>query len=148
MDSRIFKKTFGQMAVEQGFESEFGGWTKESNECILVLSLQKSNYSPSYYLNIKIYIHGLVKEKHVKNKELIMDLPGNFFRRQPKQFDAAFDLESPLSDHDRIRELEELFTQFLIPFSELALTKEGIRQLWKKDELFLTATDKAFLDLI
>jgi len=60
MDNKEFKKVFGDIAKVNGFDRAFGGWFKESSECILVLELQKSNYGDYYYLNIKIFCPGHV----------------------------------------------------------------------------------------
>jgi len=49
MENKEFKKLFDIIARNHGFESAFGGWFKESNECIVVLDLQKSNFGNYYY---------------------------------------------------------------------------------------------------
>lgn len=36
MDSKEFRKRFGEVAKSYGFKSAFGGCYKESSECILV----------------------------------------------------------------------------------------------------------------
>lgn len=58
METKDFRNLFKDLAKKNGFESAFGGWFKESNECIFVLDLMKSNFGNNYYLNIKIFIQG------------------------------------------------------------------------------------------
>ncbi len=43
MDNKNFKKKFNDIAKFHGFESLFGGWFKESPECIFVIELMKFN---------------------------------------------------------------------------------------------------------
>ena len=59
METKEFKAMFGKIAKSNGFKFLYGGWYKESDDCIVVLELQRSNYSVLYYLNIKIYIRGV-----------------------------------------------------------------------------------------
>jgi hypothetical protein len=54
MNSKEFKNVFGELAKINGFLKAFGGWFKESTECIAILELQKSSFGDNYYLNIKI----------------------------------------------------------------------------------------------
>ena len=58
MDNTEFKKQFGEIAKASRFDRAFGGWFKESNETIIVLELQKSNFGNYYQLNIKVFIQG------------------------------------------------------------------------------------------
>ena len=82
MQNKEFKKIFDLVAQNNGFEKAFGGWFRESNECIVSLDLQKSNFSNLYYLNIKIFVNGMFGHCYSKSKALIKDT-GNIFRREP-----------------------------------------------------------------
>ncbi len=53
MNSKEFKSLFGKIAKENDFLQAFGGWYKESPECIAILELQKSKYGDYYMLNVK-----------------------------------------------------------------------------------------------
>ena len=56
MESNDFKKIFGEVAKGNGFERAHEGWFKEFSDIIQVLDLQRSNYGPYFYLNIKVFI--------------------------------------------------------------------------------------------
>jgi len=71
MDTKEFKRLFDEVAKSHNFERAFGGWFKESHECIVVLDLQKSNYGGYYYLNLKIYIQGVFNKHYSKSKDLV-----------------------------------------------------------------------------
>ena len=48
MDAKEFKTVFGAIATRYGFKFLYGGWHKESEDCIVILELQRSYYSNSY----------------------------------------------------------------------------------------------------
>ncbi|MDB6080862.1 MAG: hypothetical protein JWO53_134 [Chlamydiia bacterium] len=130
-----FKQLFGEISRKNGFSLEYGGWFKESNECIFVLDLQKSNYSNLYYLNIKVFIQGSFGRQYSKEKDLVKKKVGNIFIRQPMEYNNAFDLESTMTDNERRLLLENLFVNFLNVFSNKVLTKAGIKELVEKNEI-------------
>ena len=111
----------------------------------MVLELQKSSYSNFYYLNIKIYVQGYRGQQHVKNKDLVTRGTGNLSRRPPLEYDAPFDLENPMDDATRKKKLEELFIDFLTPFSNKALTKAGLLQLENEGKYYMNETTKKLL---
>lgn len=75
MDSKDFKGAFNEIARKSGFEKACGGWFKESDECIAVLDLQKSNYGDYYELNIKLFVQGMFGNHYVKGKDLVKRQP-------------------------------------------------------------------------
>jgi len=145
MDSTVFKKLFSEIAKKSGFEPAFGGCFKESTECIICLILQKSRFSNYYYLNIKIYINGLFGNRYSKNKRLMNDT-GDVFRRQPKEYELIFDLETPMEENERKQKLESFFGEFLVPFTNKALTRLGIKELAQNNEIALLPAVKKELN--
>jgi len=137
MDSKEFKNVFGDVAKANGFSKAFGGWFKESIECITVLDLQKSNFGDYYELNIKIYIQGMFGNKYQKSKELVKKDTGDVFRRQPNEFNDVLDFDTSMDDENRKERLEILFSEFIVPFTDKALSQLGIKELAEKEEVFL-----------
>lgn len=43
MNLKVFKRTFAEITKSIGLETKFGGFVKETEEVIIVLSFQKSN---------------------------------------------------------------------------------------------------------
>jgi hypothetical protein len=128
MDSKEFKMLFNEVAEINGFGKEFGGWIKESTECISVLDLQKSKLGDYYQLMIKVYIHGLWGTTYTKDKRLLKDI-GDIFRSTPLEYNSIFKLDISMSREDRKKGLEKLFSVFLVPFVNEALSKDGIKRL-------------------
>jgi len=137
MDAREFKLMFDSVSKNFGFAKNFGGWFKESSECIVVLDLQKSNYSNSYYLNIKVYIQGFFGVTYVMNKFLVKNDVGIVSTRSPKEYRDIFDLENQLENINREEKLHKLFIEFLMPFTNKALVRSGIKKLAEDDEILL-----------
>jgi hypothetical protein len=147
MNSKEYKTVFGNIAKSNGFERAFGGWFKESPECIIVLELQKSNYSDYYKLNFKIYVQGLFGNKYTINKDLIKKDMGHILSGEPLPYRKVLDFDEPMEDTLRIQKSEELFTGYIVPKTDKCLTKKGITELFLANELFLTPAVKAELGL-
>jgi len=134
MDTKEFRTLFDNVAQSHGFELAFGRWVKESPECIVTLDLQKSNFSRIYYLNISVFIQGVLEKHYIKSKELYRNL-GDAFRRQPKEYDNVLDLDAQMEEIERRQTLNALFKDFLVPFSTKALTRSGLKELVEHGEL-------------
>ena len=137
MENKQFKKLLGEIATKNGFESAFGGWFKESPECIISLYLQKSGYGNYYLLNIKIFIQKMFEKQYIKNKDLVSKYGGNVFREPPKEYDPALNLEILMEDLKRGQLLESMFNDFITPFTEKALSKKGVLELAEEKKVFL-----------
>ncbi|MDE3046707.1 MAG: DUF4304 domain-containing protein [Verrucomicrobiota bacterium] len=145
MDNKIFKKIFDVIAKKNGFESAFGGWFKQSEECIFTIQLTRSNFGNYYMVEVKTYIQGAFGNRYFKDKSLLRDI-GDIFRGEPKEFEAALNLEQQMEDEERTQKLESLFQNFIVPFSEKALTKHGIYELAEKEEIYLLPAVKEELE--
>ncbi len=138
---------FGEVAKENNFERVFGGWFKEFKEIMFVLSLQKSNYGKLYYLNIKLYIHGVFGNKYEKNKELVHVDSGDIFIRPPDSYSNLLELDNSLSEEDRRNGLKKMFEKYINPFLEKTKTKELIKEINIKGELFILPAVKKELGI-
>lgn len=142
MENKEFKNLFGLIAEQNGFRFQYGGWFKESDECIVVIDLQKSNYGNYYELNIKTYIQGVFGIHYSKCKDLVKKDTGDLFTRQPKEYNDAFDLENLMDTQTRKNRLEKLFNDFIVPDTNKTLSKAGIIELAKSGEYILPAVKK------
>lgn len=137
MDNKEFKQLFDRIAKFGGFEYVYGGWYKTSEECIVILELQKSNFGNYYELNIKIYVQGIFNNNYIINKDLVKKDTGDIFRRQPYEYRSVFDFDEPMNDEERNAGLIKLFSDFIMPFTDKALLKSGIKELAEKGEIIL-----------
>ncbi|RAW00576.1 DUF4304 domain-containing protein [Pseudochryseolinea flava] len=143
-----FKTQFNQSAKMVGFERAFGGWFKESPECIVVLDLQKSNFADRFELNIKIYVQRMFAMHYSINKDLVKKDVGDLFRRQPATYDDIFSFEKSIDRTSRVEKLNEFFKEFVAPFTNEALSIAGIRKLAAIREIALLAAVEKELDTL
>ncbi|HNA61579.1 MAG TPA: DUF4304 domain-containing protein [Rhabdochlamydiaceae bacterium] len=142
MNSKEFKALFNRVAEAYGFKACFGGWYKESKECIVVLDLQKSGYGNYYELNIKTYIQGVFGNHYEISKDLVKKDMGDIFTRQPTEYNDILDLDSPLGSEFRQQKLEGLFVNFIVPETNSTLTRAGIIEQASKGAFLLPAIKK------
>ena len=147
MDSKEFKNAFDIVAKSKGFEKAYGGWFKESPECILVLDLQKSSFGDYYELNIKVFVQGMFGTRYIKSKDLVKKDMGDIFTRQPNEFKDVLDFDITIEDFTRKQRLEVLFNEFIVPFTEKVLTKNSIKEFAKRGELSLLPAVKLELGI-
>ena len=148
MNLKVLKRTFAEITKSIGLETKFGGFVKETEEVIIVLSFQKSNYSSQVYLNIKLYIQGVFGKNYQLSREMVVNDVGDVFRRAPKDYDQIFDLGSDLPDNERIEYLKKFIDEFLSGFIQQTSTVKGIMSLAEKGELFLFPAVKSELEKI
>lgn len=145
MNLKVLKRTFAEITKSIGLETKFGGFVKETEEVVIVLSFQKSNYSTQVYLNIKLYVQGIFGKKYQLSRELVCGDVGDVFRRAPKDYDEIFNLNTDLSDNARIEYLKKFIDEFLSGFVQQVSTVKGIMSLAEKGELFLLPAVKEAL---
>lgn len=148
MNLKVLKRTFAEITKSIGLETKFGGFVKETEEVIIVLLFQKSNYSSQVYLNIKLYIQGVFGKNYQLSREMVVNDVGDVFRRAPKDYDQIFDLGSDLPDNERIEYLKKFIDEFLSGFVQQVSTVKGIMSLAEKGELFLLPAVKSELEKI
>lgn len=148
MNLKVLKRTFAEITKSIGLETKFGGFVKETEEVIIVLSFQKSIYSSQVYLNIKLYIQGVFGKNYQLSREMVVNDVGDVFRRALKDYDQIFDLGSDLPDNERIEYLKKFIDEFLSGFIQQTSTVKGIMLLAEQGELFLFPAVKSELEKI
>lgn len=146
MESKDFKREFGNLAKSAGFKAAFGRWYKESTECIVVLELQKSNFGNYYQLLMKIFIQGAFGVHYAPDKELMKSSIGHVTINEPPKYTSVFDYDKQMVEGKRYMLLEELFENHIIPNTEMVMTKSGIRELATKGILYLLPAVKQELN--
>lgn len=147
MKSTELKKIIGKILKDNNFVTLNGNWFKESDETIVVLNLQKSNFSDKYYLNIRIFIKGLFCNFSKMDKKWIKNQIGDVFLRAPKEFDYILDMENNIGLEERIEKIQDLFNKFIVPFSSEAFSVAGIKSLYLKSQINLLPAVKEALKI-
>lgn len=137
MNLKKLKQSFAEVTKKIGFKTTFGCFVKETNEVIVVLSFQKSNFSPQVYLNIKLFVQGIFGKKYQISRDLVNNDVGDIFRRSPNDYDRIFYLNADLPDNERVRLLNAFVDDFLSKFVLQASTIKGILLLAEHGDVFL-----------
>jgi len=137
MNSKDFKIIFDTAAKANAFKKKFGGWFKESHECTVVLDLQKSKFGDFYELNIKIFIQGLFGSSYVTDKNLVKKHAGDVFTRQPDNYRDVLDFDILINDEERRENLNQLFSEYIVPVTNKALSRIGLKELDEIKTIYL-----------
>jgi len=138
MNSKDFKNIFNEIARENGFEKAYSGWFKESQECMLVLDLQKSNFGDYYEMNVKIFVQGVFNNHYVKSKYLVKNDTGDIFTRPPKELCDVLTFDDiQMTNEERVIYTKQLFNEFIVPFAQKAISISGIRELQAQGSIFI-----------
>lgn len=137
MNKTEFRSEFGKVAKAYGFKAAHGGWFRQSDECITVLVLQKSNFENRFMLNLKVFVQGAFGRTHSISKELVKNDVGNVFTRTPASYDDVFDFERPEEYVNRLDRIRDLFKEFISPFTDQSLSREGIFALAAEKRILL-----------
>jgi hypothetical protein len=62
---------------------------------------------------------------------------GDVFRRQPNKYQDIFNLENHIDDSGRAALLNDFFLEFVLPFTNTSLSRDGLLQLAEKKEIVL-----------
>jgi hypothetical protein len=147
MDTKNFKKVFNDIALDNGFQNNFGAWFKESDETVIALILRKSNFSRLYYLRIKVNLKHAYGQRFNKDKEWVKHDVADLMLGIGKEYDDLFDLEKEIKEEERVERLGELFSNVINQMTDKALTRNGIIELYKRNDLFLLPAVKKELGL-
>lgn len=141
MENKEFKQVFGKVAREHGFSSAHGCWYMESNECLVVLQLQKSNFANRYLLNIKVTVQGLFGNVNKKSKDELIN-SATTFRQSPPQYNDTFDLGVEANEATKEAQIRTFFEEFMSPFASQVMTRQGVMKLDANKELWLAEVVK------
>lgn len=117
-------------------------WFAINPETVRVLHLQRSRWSPAYYLNVGILLTGLTDEPmSASDLSLPPSLGGYdiYLRWRPTQCAPATDIDRLLDltveIHDRKPQLLQAFEQCLTPLLVAGASRAGLRELHERGAL-------------
>ncbi|MEI7462241.1 MAG: hypothetical protein WCK15_22835 [Pirellula sp.] len=145
MEIKKFKKLFAEFSSNILLQRHGKFWLFQASmndECKVRISLQDSNWSKKFYVNIEIFILGLFEFPEVGPIENTQAV-GHLFRREPPEYAEVFDLESSILDSERELRLRDFFSKFLQPFLCSVVTIAGITEQEKRNELHVFPAVKA-----
>ena len=142
MNTKDFKNNFKIIAKDYGFISKGSIFYKEFENILVILDLQKSRFSSLYYFNVKVYLKEFFDNNFTIGSHLQYgaEYDAVISTGSPNQYNKYLDLENEILDLDRLKGVGLIFEDFLIPFINIVLTKEGILDWYRKENAYCTLT--------
>ncbi len=108
-----------------GFHKKGITWYKETPETIIVFNLQRSQWSPLYYVNLSVNFRGLSEDKRPKSYQCHASLRAESIGEETKEY---LDLEKNMTESDRIKRIIQLLNKSL-PILKKYETVAGFKEL-------------------
>lgn len=124
----IIQTTFDEFGRFLGGSKKSGPWYITGPEAIAVLNLQKSQYSPRYYLNVGLWFLGVgpvinPKPSHCHVQSRLEILVPTADRQH---LEDLFDLDQAFNDEERRTGLLAVLTSQLEPLLEAGMSASGL----------------------
>lgn len=129
MNGNAIQSSFDAFMASEGFRKRSGSWYRRSNDVITVVELQKSQYGPTYYINVAVWLLALgdvknpPKERTCHVRTRLSRLVGT----REDRLAYLLDLDTDLPDEDRKAELTGFLGTELTPILEVVDSLHGLR---------------------
>jgi hypothetical protein len=113
-------------ASQHGFTKHSRSWYRQTADVLKVLNLQKSQYGPSYYLNVALWLPELGDTRYPpENHCHVRTRLNSIFPDDSDTIDALLNLEAPVPD--RVTAMRAFLTTRLAPLLDAASSTDGLR---------------------
>jgi hypothetical protein len=114
------------------FKRKGNNWVLNGDELSKIVNLQKSNYGNAFYINYGYVIKGL----ELTTKEHVGSQLGSVDREEQKLITDCLNLESNISDADRISFLKKFIKKQIVSEMESTNTQQDLlRQIKKRPHI-------------
>jgi hypothetical protein len=129
-DRNAVQVAFDTFGHASGFTKRSGSWYRSSDEVIMVVNLQKSQYSTKYYVNVAFWLRALGDDQFPKEQRCHVRL--RLERAAPEQqaeLEQLLDLEREVLAEARRDRLLAVLHDSLDPVLREAVSVAGLRRL-------------------
>jgi len=124
-DKATFKKAIGNALKEHAFQKKGQSWYLYGPDCIVVLNLQKDDFSDLYYVNFGIWLLPLGKAEYPpENHCHVRCRLENLY---PAQRELIIDACTIGPQNTELPQFIELIHSDVVPLSQSCLTLEGLK---------------------
>lgn len=137
MDEKIFLKVFGK-ALKPTFTKFGSGWLLNGtprDECTVGLVVYKARWGRQYKFMLKIFVDGAFGFQ--ASEPIDLRETGHVFRADMPSQAVVLDLDSELSDAERLERLQEIVDLDIVPFARKSRTISGLIDMAAKGEVYL-----------
>jgi hypothetical protein len=150
-DLRLVKEALGTPLKEAGFKKKSDSWYWQSDEVVLLVNLQKSQYGDQYYVNEGVALKALGSGDFPKEHQchIRFRLTAVASDDETKRIEAAFDLEdTSLPDRQREEEISRLVRDVALPILQGCSSEIGIAETLKSGKLGKAMIHKKVKDFL
>jgi hypothetical protein len=128
-----FKDIFNQILKNKGFVKKGNTWYNSTNECVVLLNLQHSNFSSLYYINLAFFIrkHNY-EEKYPRESICHIRMRTPEIGENGENYSELLDLETSISDEKRENSLINMIYDCCLPNLTKLSSIDGIKKLYKE----------------
>jgi meiotically up-regulated gene 157 (Mug157) protein len=135
-ERNVIQQTFDNFGKSAAMVKQSGTWYRNTNDVIQAMNLQKSQYGPSYYVNVGWWLRSLGDVKFPKDHQWHIGIRlESLAANRAEEIKALMDLESGISERERGRQLHELFESELRPALDRTRSVDGLRALRREGRL-------------
>jgi hypothetical protein len=118
---------FGKRA---GMQKQSGTWYRSADDVTQAMNLQKSQYGPSYYINVGWWLRALGDVKFPKDNQWHIGIRlDSLAANRAEELKVLLDLDSGLGETERGQRLHDLLDSELRPVLDRTLSVDGLRAL-------------------
>jgi hypothetical protein len=88
--------------MDHGYSKRSGSWYRTQVETVAVMNLQRSNYSPRYYINVALWLSSLGSEPYPKEHACHVRTRLERLLDDAEQLEAALDLDQTMEGGQRV----------------------------------------------
>ncbi len=136
IDKKKLKQQFADKLNPANFKLKSNAWYKENEENTIVVELQKSNYSESYFLNIAVWLKALGDNQFPKERFCHIRMRADsYFTDSGAEIADTLDFSETELDSEKSASIDRLLLEKVLPLSDKLSSIEGLKELYKKGEL-------------
>lgn len=136
-DSTRMSRVVGQTLTQLGLFKARGGWVLEGAGGLGMLSLQASNYSHQYYVNIGFWPENdEPRENALENQFPVRARLTSIFSNDRDMISEAFDFDNEdLSSEQRKKLIRSILEELAVPFLRDIVCINGLESMYEADRL-------------
>lgn len=151
MKSNVVKQAFTSTMKSAGFSKNGDAWFSDTNEAILVVNLQKSNFGDQYYVNLAIWLKALGNVRFPKEQHCHIRIRASALdpERQKYWEREVLNLEQrDIADEERFDLVRSFLEETALPFLATAGSLSELRRLALEGRLKSAAVLKSAQSLL
>lgn len=130
-DANLLRKALTRSLGPVGFSRRRNSWIRRNDEIVEVINLQKSQWSPQYYLNFGFWLRSLGEELFPRTERCHINGRVNRVVPSGGGLVELLDLASDIEDAQRSDALVRVLVGELVPFVDGTRTEHGLRSHFK-----------------